>query len=172
MRHLRQNPHSDFVQFRAQVKDTYARNGHVFGCVARRKSEQQVPLMAVGCTWDAPLRVTINRYICRRDATSFSKQVAKLAATRVSLNPNAPTVRTQAKRMDVTRARIYQLLEDCAKVMDVRWPEGRWLLMTLGSRVALSDNVEALGQYRSIRDLFYPQERNVVVENAVVEITS
>lgn len=99
----------------------------------------------------------------------LSKQVAKLAATRVSLNPHAPTVRTQAKRMDVTRARVYQLLEDCAKVMHVRWPEGRWLIMILGSQVALSDDVEALGQYRAIRDLFYPQERNPAFEKIAAE---
>ena len=105
----------------------------------------------------------------RQVQIDLGKQVGKLAATRVSLSPNAPTVRTQAKRMDVTRARVYQLLEDCAKVMQVRWPEGRWLIAALGSRLALADDVEALGQYRSIRDLFYPQERSAPVEQIAVE---
>lgn len=38
------------------------------------------------------------------------------------------SVRTQASRLGLTRARIYQLLENCARAMDVRWPEGRRLL--------------------------------------------
>ena len=55
-------------------------------------------------------------------------QVAELAAARLSLDDSAPSVKQQAEAMGVTRARVYQLLEDCARVMDVRWPEGRWLL--------------------------------------------
>src|SRR5207247_3775582 len=51
-------------------------------------------------------------------------QVAGLAATRLCLDENAPSVKQQAETIGVTRARVYQLLEDCAKVMDVRWPEG------------------------------------------------
>ena len=33
--------------------------------------------------------------------------------------------------MGVTRARVYQLLEDCARVMDVRWPDGKTQLARL-----------------------------------------
>jgi hypothetical protein len=61
--------------------------------------------------------------------------------------------------MGVTRARVYQLLDDCGKVMDVRWPEGRWLLAPMGSQLAQAEDVEALGLYRAILDLFYPQQR-------------
>ena len=61
-------------------------------------------------------------------------QVAGLAAARLSLDENAPSVKQQADTIGVTRARVYQLLEDCAKVMEVRWPEGRWLLAPLATR--------------------------------------
>jgi len=44
------------------------------------------------------------------------------------------SVRYQAKQMGVTRARVYQLLEDCSKVMAVRWPEGEHLLARLTER--------------------------------------
>ena len=89
----------------------------------------------------------------------LGKQIAKLASARVSLSRNAPSVRTQAKKMGVTRARVYQLLDDCGKVMAVRWPEGRWLLAPMGSQLAQAEDVEALGLYRAILDLFFPQER-------------
>ncbi|WP_425615670.1 hypothetical protein NA78x_005600 [Anatilimnocola sp. NA78] len=35
------------------------------------------------------------------------------------------SVRVQARKLGVTRARVYQLLEECNRVMLVRWPEGR-----------------------------------------------
>jgi hypothetical protein len=41
-------------------------------------------------------------------------QVADLATARLSLDENAPSVKQQADAMGVTRARVYQLLEDCA----------------------------------------------------------
>ena len=105
------------------------------------------------------LHVGIAAPLVRQIEIDLGKQVARLAAARVNLNPNAPTVRTQAKKLGVTRAHVYQLLDDCAKVMDVRWPQGRWLLVPLGSRLALDDQVESLNLYRSICDLFFPLEK-------------
>lgn len=85
-------------------------------------------------------------------------QVAELAAARLCLDENAPSVKQQADALGVTRARIYQLLEDCAKVTDVRWPEGRWLLAPLTTRFGAS-RPEAIGLLHGICDLFYPVER-------------
>jgi hypothetical protein len=85
-------------------------------------------------------------------------QVAGLASARLCLDENAPSVKQQAETIGVTRARIYQLLEDCAKVMDVRWPEGRWLLAPLATRFGSSDP-ETIGLVHGIVDLFYPPER-------------
>jgi hypothetical protein len=84
--------------------------------------------------------------------------VADLAAARLSLDENAPSVKQQAETLGVTRARVYQLLEDCAKVMDVRWPEGRWLLAPLATRFG-SSRPEAIGLLHGICDLFFPIER-------------
>ncbi len=88
----------------------------------------------------------------------ISDQVAELAAARLCLDENAPSVKQQAETLGVTRARVYQLLEDCAKVMDVRWPEGRWLLAPLTTRFGTS-RPEAIGLLHGICDLFYPVER-------------
>lgn len=88
-------------------------------------------------------------------------QVAGLAASRLCLDENSPSVKQQAETIGVTRARVYQLLEDCAKVMDVRWPEGRWLFAPLSTRFGSSDP-ETIGLVHGIVDLFYPPERPTV----------
>jgi hypothetical protein len=85
-------------------------------------------------------------------------QVAGLATARLSLDENSPSVKQQADAIGVTRARVYQLLEDCAKVMDVRWPEGRWLLAPLATRFGASDP-ETIGLLHGIMDLFYAPEK-------------
>ncbi len=85
-------------------------------------------------------------------------QVAGLAATRLCLDENAPSVKQQAETIGVTRARVYQLLEDCAKVMEVRWPEGRWLFAPLATRFGTSDP-ETIGLVHGVIDLFFPPER-------------
>lgn len=91
----------------------------------------------------------------------LGEQVASLAASRLCLDVNSPSVKQQAETIGVTRARVYQLLEDCAKVMDVRWPEGRWLLAPLATRFGSSDP-ETIGLVHGIVDLFYPPERPLV----------
>jgi hypothetical protein len=85
----------------------------------------------------------------------LGEQVAGLASARLCLDDNAPSVKQQAETIGVTRARVYQLLEDCAKVMDVRWPEGRWLFAPLATRFGSSDP-ETIGLVHGIVDLFYP----------------
>ena len=85
-------------------------------------------------------------------------QVAGLASSRLCLDENSPSVKQQAETIGVTRARVYQLLEDCAKVMEVRWPEGRWLFAPLATRFGTSDP-ETIGLIHGIIDLFYPAER-------------
>ena len=56
-----------------------------------------------------------------------------MAASRLRLDDDAPSVKQQAETIGVTRARVYQLLEDCGKVMEVRWPEGRWFFAPLAT---------------------------------------
>lgn len=87
--------------------------------------------------------------------------VAGLAAARLRLDDNAPSVKQQAETIGVTRARVYQLLEDCAKVMEVRWPEGRWLLAPLATRFGSSDP-ETIGLVHGLVDLFYPADKPVI----------
>jgi hypothetical protein len=91
-------------------------------------------------------------------------QVAGLAAARLCLDENAPSVKQQAETIGVTRARVYQLLEDCAKVMEVRWPEGRYLFAPLATRFGPSDP-ETIGLVHGIVDLFFPAQREAASVN-------
>jgi hypothetical protein len=104
------------------------------------------------------LHARIVRPLVAQIKIDIGDQVAELAAARLSLDESAPSVKQQSETMGVTRARVYQLLEDCAKVMDVRWPEGRWLLAPLTTRFGTS-RPEAIGLLHGICDLFYPVER-------------
>ncbi len=61
--------------------------------------------------------------------------------------------------MKVTRARIYQLLEQCQLAMDLRWPHGRFLLQLLASRVeATHPTPDGLAMLRTLADLFFPPD--------------
>jgi hypothetical protein len=55
--------------------------------------------------------------------------IYELTRQRLGVDVPQKSVREQASDLGVTRARVYQMLEDCAKVEAVRWPEGRhWML--------------------------------------------
>lgn len=92
-------------------------------------------------------------------------QVAQLAIDRLRFDNNAPSVRHQADTLGVTRARVYQLLEDCATAMEVRWPEGRWLLAALTTKLSLL-SPETIGLLHVVRDLFFPEERILAARQA------
>lgn len=86
-------------------------------------------------------------------------QIAQLVAERLSLEPNPPTVKDQAKRLAVTRARVYQLLEDCGKALEVRWPEGRWLLAPLAAQPA-EMQPDTMGLLHGIQAIFFQHDRS------------
>ena len=65
---------------------------------------------------------------CKQLEIDAGDTVAKLARGRLGVGAKAESVRNQSKSLGVTRARVYQLLEECNNVMSVRWPDGRRLL--------------------------------------------
>lgn len=95
--------------------------------------------------------------LVRQIDIDLGPQVATLASGRLRLDPQAPTVKNQAIELGVTRARVYQLLDECADVMEVRWPEGRWLLGPLRERHDTETDTRTL--IEQAIDLFYPEER-------------
>jgi len=89
--------------------------------------------------------------------TDVGSTTAKLAAGRIGLDGKPSTVRRQAQDLQITRARIYQLYETCAEAMQVRWPEGRWLLQALENRLAAIDGAGPQAEMvTALRELFYP----------------
>ena len=87
--------------------------------------------------------------------------VYNLAAERLGINGEPQCVREQSKVLGVTRARVYQLLEDCGKVISIRWPEGKQRLELLTAKFASSghDN-ERLALFFGMRELFFPEKVN------------
>ena len=89
-----------------------------------------------------------------------------LSAGRLGVYGAPQSVRQQSRQMDVTRARVYQLLEDCAKVMQVRWPEGQAQLAALTAKLqAEATDSDDLLLYLATVELFYPGKNRLDEED-------
>ncbi len=97
------------------------------------------------------------------DAT---EQVANLGDDRVGLAGPITSVREVARRMELTRARVYQLLNEINDIMQVRWPCGRFQAHELLAKLEAeaTGRSEQLDQLRSAVELFYPSNRRGGVE--------
>ncbi|HEY2881129.1 MAG TPA: hypothetical protein VGJ15_01820 [Pirellulales bacterium] len=85
--------------------------------------------------------------------------IVKLAEGRLGIHATPLSVKQQAKKLGVTRARVYQLLEESGKAMQVRWPEGRTMLMAMHKKLAVhKDAASALELLEGISELFFPDE--------------
>lgn len=85
--------------------------------------------------------------------------IHRLAEERLGAHGAPQSVRNQAKRMGITRARVYQLLEDCGNIMEVRWPEGESLVRQLAARLAASEaSRDSLKQFNATVELFFPSK--------------
>lgn len=94
------------------------------------------------------------------DAT---QQVAVLAASRLGIQCEPTSVRQAARDMKLTRARVYQLLNEINDIMAVRWPTGRHQVHELrekfSSEVAEATTESDLSQFHAAVELFYPGSR-------------
>lgn len=85
--------------------------------------------------------------------------VHKLAEGRLGLFGGRQSVRQQSRKMGVTRARVYQLLEECVKLMQVRWPEGRCGLAYFSEQLASRNtSPEVIAAIAAVRDLLFPDK--------------
>jgi hypothetical protein len=93
--------------------------------------------------------------------------IHELSEARLGINGLPQSVRQQAKRMGVTRARVYQLLEDCSHVLQVRWPEGQHTLAQLAAKLhAEARPADDLTLFGATRELFYPGKDQLADEDA------
>jgi hypothetical protein len=85
--------------------------------------------------------------------------VYELAAGRLGIGSPPKRVKEQSKKMGVTRARVYQLLDDCGKVMEVRWPDGRKRLNALAEKFdADRATKQQLKLFAATRELCFPEK--------------
>jgi len=103
------------------------------------------------------VRVSLVVPLIEQIQTDAGAAVGQLVEGRLGVHGDPQLVRQQSRKMGVTRARIYQLLEECAKVMSVRWPEGHAKLRTLADHCEKSEtDADALQLLRSAIDVFFP----------------
>lgn len=102
------------------------------------------------------VRANVATPLVKQIEIDLGEQVAGIVAERLGMEGPPPTVKSQAQRLRVTRARVYQLLDECARVLAVRWPEGRWMMAPLADLPAETDT-ETLGLVHVVRTLFYPE---------------
>lgn len=96
----------------------------------------------------------------RLDAT---QQIVTLAENRLGIGGPIMSVRQAARTMGLTRARVYQLLNEINDIMMVRWPMGRHQSHELRERLqAETDDLTHapdLRHFHAAVELFYPGNR-------------
>jgi hypothetical protein len=108
--------------------------------------------------------------IMQQLAIDSGDTVAGLARGRLGVGATAESVRNQSKSLGVTRARVYQMLEECHNVMSIRWPDGRRQLDEFAQW--LDENyasAEAANLLASLRELLYPLKFDSVAEHLRAE---
>lgn len=105
------------------------------------------------------LRLRLVDPLVEQVARDAGAQTAEMLRGRLGLDGPALSVRKTAMRLHLTRARIYQLLEDAATVVDVRWPRGKSRIRALLNRYAghPADSAENV-LLRSVAETFFPTE--------------
>lgn len=96
----------------------------------------------------------------RTDAT---QQIASLAENRLGISGPITSVRQAARAMGLTRARVYQLLNEINDIMSVRWPMGRHQVYELREKLTAEAEQATppadLQQFYAAVELFYPGSR-------------
>lgn len=95
--------------------------------------------------------------------TDACQQIVRLAEHRLGINGPTCSVRQVARIMGLTRARVYQLLNEINDIMVVRWPMGRHQAYELRGRLeaqaAQASDPPDLRQFCAAVELFYPDYR-------------
>ena len=103
------------------------------------------------------VRQSLSIPLLRQLRLDAGDNIADLAESRLGVNRPSESVRSLSRRIGVTRARIYQLLDECNKVMAVRWPEGHALIGALDKRFkAEADSNVDPALFKATAELFFP----------------
>lgn len=86
--------------------------------------------------------------------------LADLARHRLGFYGQVESVLRAARRLGYMRARVYQLLNEMASIVAVRWPEGIDLARRLDAKLrSRGDASTSLPPFEAARDLFFPELR-------------
>ena len=91
------------------------------------------------------------------------QQIVTMAENRLGIRGPITSVRQVARNMGLTRARVYQLLNEINDIMMVRWPLGRHQVYELHEKISTEavdiPNPPSLIQFYAAVELFYPGNR-------------
>ena len=92
-----------------------------------------------------------------------AQQIVALAENRLGIGGPIGSVRQVSRTMGLTRARVYQLLNEINDIMMVRWPTGRHQVHELREKfraeAAQLERAPDLRQFHAAVELFYPGSR-------------
>lgn len=120
-------------------------------------------LAKLGTTTDLPnaeaLRTGFLRPLVEQIRIDAGEQTANLVLGRLGWDGQKLSVRRAAMKLRLTRARIYQLLEDAATVVSVRWPKGLQQMRSMLGRFATmpADSAERR-LLEAAAEAFFPAE--------------
>lgn len=105
------------------------------------------------------LRKEVIEPIVQQIEVDAGTQTATMLRGRLGFDGPALSVRKAAMRMRLTRARIYQLLEDASTVVDVRWPRGKGMMRELMDRISADNTDSTEARFlRTVAETFFPSE--------------
>lgn len=94
--------------------------------------------------------------------------VVHLVRCRLGIGQSTISVRQQSRQLGVTRARIYQMLDECQEVLAVRWPEGRCVFHQLKDHLnAHAADEMVLNLIAEARTTFFPPKLDKVAKHLV-----
>jgi hypothetical protein len=90
--------------------------------------------------------------------------IVELALSRLGIDDDEVPVRDTARRLGLTRARVYQLLADIGEIIQVRWPQGAFWVGELCSRTASAssehgDSAKSQRLLEAAQGLFFASKR-------------
>ena len=96
----------------------------------------------------------------------------RLMESRLGISGNETSIRVLARSMGLTRARVYQLLEEIHSMMQVRWPSARQVAMRMDQWLAhqMAGSQERTA-FRRAADLFFPDKLGVPLHDAADDPT-
>ncbi len=102
--------------------------------------------------------------------TDVGTTVCSLARGRLGVGAPQKSVREQSRELGLTRARVYQLLEDCHRTMSIRWPEGKRLLDEFAQRMdEVYASAEIANLLGTLREMLFPLKYDSVAEHLLVD---